>query len=101
MNTKSVKTELDEHIYRILAASVLVLLVVGTVSYRLLEDWSWVDSLYFSVVAASTVGFGDLTPTSDAAKLFTIVYIFVGVGIITTYINARVRHVGRRRQQRS
>lgn len=29
----------------------------------------------------STVGLGDLSPQTDAGKLFTIIYIFVGVGV--------------------
>ena len=38
------------------AASAATLIVVGTVVYKLLEDWSWVDAVYFSVVAVTTVG---------------------------------------------
>ena len=33
-------------------------LLTGTLVYHLLEDWSWVDSLYFSVVTLTTVGYG-------------------------------------------
>lgn len=50
-------------------------LLTGTVVYHLLEDWSWVDSLYFSVVTLTTVGYGDLSPTTDLSKLFTVVYL--------------------------
>jgi hypothetical protein len=60
--------------------------------YHFLEDWSWVDSLYFSAVAVSTVGFGDLVPTRDASKLFTILYILSGISIITTFLNMRLKH---------
>jgi hypothetical protein len=77
--------------YQLLTASAMGLLVAGTVIYRWLEDWSWVDALYFSVVTATTVGFGDLHPTTDEAKLFTVVYVFLSVGIIGAFINARVR----------
>ena len=78
--------------YGRLALAALLLIVVGTVVYRLIEDWSWVDSLYFSVVAVTTVGFGDLTPSTDASKLFTVFYILGGISIITTYLNARLKH---------
>ena len=47
------------------------------------------DSLYFSAVTLTTVGYGDLSPTTDAAKLFAVVYIFSGVTVIVTYLNAR------------
>ena len=80
--------------YRILVAAALLILATGTVVYHYLEDWSWVDSLYFSSVAVTTVGFGDLTPTSDGAKLFTIAYIFAGIAIITSYINVTLKKRG-------
>ena len=76
--------------YRILLLSAIALLITGTVVYRVIEDWSLVDSLYFSVVAATTVGFGDLTPTTDGSKLFTVVYTLVSVGVITTYLHQRL-----------
>lgn len=90
----------DEHAYKILSVSAFALIVVGTVGYRLLEDWSWVDALYFSAVAVTTVGFGDLTPTSDAAKLFTVAYIFTGVGLVAAYISARTEKRGAKRVNR-
>jgi hypothetical protein len=77
--------------YRLLMASAAALLAVGTVVYRSLEDWSWVDSFYFSAIAVTTVGFGDLTPTTDGAKLFTVIYVFTGLAIVTTFVNARLK----------
>jgi Ion channel len=53
----------------------------------LLEDWSPLDSLYFSVVTLATVGFGDLHPTTDPAKLFTIFYIIAGLGILAAFVS--------------
>ncbi len=80
---------MNRHFFRILAASAIGLVLGATVVYRLLEDWSWVDSLYFSVVAVTTVGFGDISPSTDASKLFTVVYVLGGISIITTYLHAR------------
>ena len=71
------------HIPAFRAGLVLTILILfsGTVFYRSVEGWSWVDSLYFSVTTASTVGLGDLAPQTQAGKLFTVLYIFVGVGV--------------------
>jgi uncharacterized membrane protein len=91
---------IDQHAYKLLTIAALVLVVTGTVVYRWLEDWSWVDSVYFSVVAVTTVGFGDLTPTTDAAKVFTIGYLVVGVSLITTYLNLRFRYRTMVREER-
>ena len=97
----TVSRDQAEHLYKKLVAAALGLLIVGTVAYRLLEDWSWVDSLYFSVVAVTTVGFGDLTPSTDASKLFTVVYILSGITIITTFLRMRMSRRGSRLAQKA
>jgi voltage-gated potassium channel len=70
---------------RVLVASAAATLAVGTVVYSVLEGWSIIDSLYFSVVTLATVGFGDLHPTTDIAKLFTVAYILTGLGILAAF----------------
>ena len=59
----------------------LGLLMTGMVVYHFVEGWPWLDSLYFSTVTLATVGYGDLHPTTTLGKLFTIAYIFLGVGV--------------------
>jgi voltage-gated potassium channel len=54
---------------------------IGTVLFHRLESWTWIQSFYFSVVTISTVGYGDLVPTNDGSRLFTAIYILVGVSI--------------------
>lgn len=93
--TTTVSDSVRRHADKLLASSALLLLAVGTVAYRLLEDWSCVDSLDFCVVAATTVGFGDFSPTSDSAKIFTVFYILSGVAIISVWLNERLRHHSR------
>lgn len=46
------------------------------------ESWSTVDALYFSVVVMSTVGYGDLTPSTAGTQLFTVFYILVGILVV-------------------
>jgi len=58
----------------------------GTVVYRFLENWSWIDCLYFSVVTLTTVGYGDFAPVTTGGKLFTIFYIIIGLGVILNFI---------------
>ena len=93
----NLRSRIAEQAHKLLAGSALLLLGGGTVVYRLLEDWSWVDSLYFSVVAVTTVGFGDFTPSTDASKIFTVVYLLMGISIITTYINMRLKYTASQR----
>ncbi len=77
--------------YHYLVAATLLTLGVGTVVYHFVEKFSWIDAYYFSVVTLATVGYGDLTPHTPFGKIFTTFYIFIGVGIITTFITYTVR----------
>ena len=59
-------------------------LALGVAFYSQNTDWSVLECFYFVVVTLSSVGFGDLTPQTDAMRLFTGAYILVGVGILGT-----------------
>lgn len=91
---------LEKYAYRLLVALVLLTLATGTVVYHLVEKFSWLNAYYFSVITLSTVGYGDLTPHTDFGKLFTTFYIFIGVGIITTFITITMRRRGEKFKQR-
>ncbi len=77
---------------KVLLTSAATALAVGTVVYHVLEGWSFIDSFYFSVVTLATVGYGDLHPTTDAAKLFTVAYILVGIGILAGFASELTKH---------
>jgi len=57
-----------------------LLTAVGTVGFRLLEELSWIEAFYFTVVTISTVGFGDVVPVTLGGRLFASLLIISGVG---------------------
>ena len=59
----------------------LMLVVIGSVGFHYLEDWSYLDSAYMTVVTLTTVGFGDYHPTTATSKWFTMFIIVAGVGL--------------------
>ena len=61
-------------------------LISGAIFYPLVEGWSVLDSLYFGVVTLTTVGYGDMGPTTTGSKIFTTLYVFFGVAIVATCI---------------
>ena len=69
-----------------LALLTLIAIVSGTAFYSLVEGLRFVDALYFSVVTLTTVGYGDFAPETDIGKLFTAVYVLVGIGILLTFV---------------
>jgi hypothetical protein len=86
--------------YRSLLLWVIIILLVGMIFYRQVEGWSWLDALYFSVITLSTVGYGDLSPDTPAAKIFTMVYIFSGISIFVSFASMLVKERLEIHQQR-
>jgi voltage-gated potassium channel Kch len=48
------------------------------------EQLNWLDSLYFSVVTWTTLGYGDFRPGTDTVKLFVMTeallgYVYMGM----------------------
>lgn len=81
------------------------LLVFGAVGYIVIEGWSFMDSLYMTVITLATVGYGEVHEISPEGRLFTVILIFLGVGfflyvvgnVIQFLVEGRIRHVlGRR-----
>jgi voltage-gated potassium channel Kch len=64
------------------------LILVATTFYWLVEGWSFLDAAYFSIVTIATVGYGDITPQTALGKIFTIGYIFAGIGIFVSAVTA-------------
>ena len=56
--------------------------LIGVIFYTLAEHWTLVDAIYFCVVTLGTVGYGDITPVTDAGKIFTTIYIIFGLSVI-------------------
>lgn len=78
---KSIRRAYGDPEFRALLSIMIMLLVSGSVFYVLNEGWSIIDALYFCVMTMSTVGYGDLLPSNDISKIFTIVYSLMTIGV--------------------
>lgn len=72
--------------FRALFILVFITLLTGTVFYARVEGWSLLDAFYFSFITLTTIGYGDLVPTTPLSKIFTILYVAIGIGILLGFI---------------
>jgi voltage-gated potassium channel len=72
---------------RVLIIGALAIVATGTVFYTVVEGWRVIDSLYFTVITLTTIGYGDFSPTRDISKIFTIFFVVAGVSFILGLLN--------------
>jgi voltage-gated potassium channel Kch len=58
---------------------------------------SLIESFYFSVVTITTLGYGDITPQTDAARLATSAQSLSGIFVIGLFLNAITFRLGNTR----
>ncbi len=73
-------------VFRSTLGLALLILLSGTLFYHSVEGWSWLDSLFFSVMTALTISYDDLTPSSPAARIFTMFYALVSIGVFIAIV---------------
>jgi len=77
---------LSDREFRVLFLVLTTTIAGGTIFYMTVERWTFVDALYFTVMTLATVGYGDLAPTTDLSKIFTILFVLVGVGVFVGFV---------------
>lgn len=55
--------------------------IIATVGIKLIESWSWLDSLWHVIITISTVGYSEIHPLSPAGRIFTMFVIAVALGV--------------------
>ena len=51
---------------------------LGTLAFKFIEDLTWIDSFYLTVVTCTSVGYGDVSPKTLWGRVFSIFFIFFG-----------------------
>ncbi|NJK47984.1 potassium channel protein [Candidatus Gracilibacteria bacterium] len=64
-----------------------VVFFIGTLWYRFVEGWTWLDSAYMTMSTLATVGFGEINPLNERGRLFTMVLIVMGLITIGYIVN--------------
>ena len=68
-------------------------MAIGVVGYLSIEGWDFLDSLYMTIIAITTVGFTEVRPLTDGGRVFTIFLVVGGVGGALYAITGIVQYI--------
>lgn len=91
---------IEKNIIRIINRRVFLVLILlfigvsfGTIGYILIENVSFLDALYMSVITLSTVGYGESIELSEKGRIFTIILILTNIGLLGLMASILARFV--------
>ncbi len=67
----------------------LMVVVIGTSGYMIIEGWNLFDSIYMTIISITTTGYREVYPLSNTGKVFTLFVIILGV-VTIAYIGGRM-----------
>jgi voltage-gated potassium channel len=75
------------------AASLIALLLIGSLGFVWLEGWNFFDALYMTVTTLTTVGYGEIHPLSRMGRIYNMVLILSGMGVMLYIVGSLARVV--------
>jgi voltage-gated potassium channel len=66
----------------------LAIIFIGIFGFMLIDDYSFVNALYMTIITVSTVGFREAQPLSDGGKIFVAFLILGSIGVLTYFITS-------------
>ncbi|WP_397547550.1 potassium channel family protein [Rhodothermus marinus] len=79
----------------ILLGSLLLLFIMlgGTIGYRIIEGWTWIEAFYMTFITLTTIGFSEVRPLSEAGRLFTVFVALAGIGTVAFIATRMVQFI--------
>jgi potassium channel subfamily K len=62
------------------------LLALNGLTFSKIEGWSYLEGIYFSVVALLSIGFGDFEPTHTSTKILLFPYVVTGIALLANQV---------------
>jgi voltage-gated potassium channel len=69
----------------------LFLVLAGTTGYMFIEQYTFLEAVYMTVITVASIGYNEVKPLSDAGRVFTIFLIILNLGILTLFITMITR----------
>ena len=78
------------HVFPIWGGIAILISLMGLLIAQLEEELSFGDALYFAWVTGTTVGYGDLTPTTESTRVLAIIVAIMGIVLTGTIVSVAI-----------
>ncbi|WP_294961885.1 NAD-binding protein [Sulfurimonas sp.] len=94
---KKLLPEIYPHLkaFRLPIILTVLTMLVGTIGYILIDGFTLIDAVYQTGITFTTVGFGEISPVSNAGRLFTITLIISGFAVFSSAIGILVTELSK------
>lgn len=83
------------HAFRLPVIFTVLTMMIGTLGYIIIDDFTIMDAIYQTGVTFTTVGFGEIAPISDAGRIFTITLIIAGFAVFSMALGIMIAELNR------
>ena len=73
----------------------VIVMLVGTIGYVLIDNFTIIDAIYQTAITFTTVGFGEIAPISDTGRIFTINLIIAGFAVFSSAVGILVAEINK------
>ncbi len=72
------------------AATILILIIVpiGIAGYMIFEERTLFESIYLTIITLTTIGYGDVVPSTEIGRVFTLGLVFAGLGALAFFLSS-------------
>jgi len=74
--------------FRAAAILLIIIMPLGVIGYMLIENLSLIDAAWLTIITLTTIGYGDISASTDIGKIFTILLVLVGLSAITFFLSS-------------
>ncbi len=92
MKSRDLRSENFSSFY-IAIGLLMLIVIIGTSGYVLIEDFTYTEAFFMTIITISTVGFREVHPLSQFGQFFTAFLIVISFGIFAYAVTTLTRYI--------